>query len=157
MQRVFAKSLEEFNLKPPSFMFEDAFIPVSIPQKHRQKNDCVVLAISALENLNYQWALLELSGAFSENGVLIDDIQIVLSRRGYVRIDFRFEISLSDLWRAGFFDASRKVLVCLEKEGGGHSIAFNRVFWGDYLPSDDWQVVSVFSKAESTPHRHCVG
>lgn len=139
-------SLDHFALKPPTFPIDDAFVEMPVPTKNRCQNDCVVLAISVLETLSYQHTLLETYGAFTAQGVLIDDIEIVLSRLGYARIDFNFKMSLSELWRAGFFDKSRKVLCCLEKEGGGHSIAFNRLFWGEYLPSDDWRVVTVFSK-----------
>ena len=120
-----------------------------VPTNNRCQNDCVVLAISVLETLSYQQTLLETYGAFTQHGCLIDDIEIVLSRLGYCRIDFKFKMSLSDLWRAGFFDTSLKapkMLVCLEKEGGGHSIAFNRLFRGEYLPCEEWHVVTVFSK-----------
>lgn len=142
-------SLDHFALKPPRFPIDDAFLPVSVPTNNRLKNDCVVLAISVLEKLSYQYTLLETYGAFTTDGVLIDDIEIVLSRLGYCRLDFLFKMSLSELWRAGFFDTSLKapkMLVCLGKEGGGHSIAFNRLFWGEFLPSDEWHVVTVFSK-----------
>ena len=140
----------EITSTPPRHSIEDAFITGDIRFRKystltffgcaptRGGSDCSLVAFAFAEDIPYMEAILQMGNLYTKDwGTHRETFRQFLLSHGYQEKRFLFQITLAALWATGFFTDETTVYLDLYDPDSNeyHSLAYRRVFFGDFLPS----------------------
>ena len=141
---------DEITSTPPRHSLEDAFITGDIRFRKystltffgcaptRGGSDCSLVAFAFAEDIPYMEAMLQMGNLYTKDwGTSREPLRQFLLSHGYKEKRFLFQITLLELWATGFFTDDHIIILSLydEQHQEYHSLAYRRVFFGDFLPS----------------------
>ena len=148
MSTTYIVGKDEITSTPPRHSLEDTFISGDIRyRKYFAENlittgrvgyDCSIVAYAFAEDISYLEARLRMGNHYRKDwGTHRETFRQFLRSHGYPEKRFLFQITLAALWATGFFTDKTTVYLDLYDPDRDeyHSLAYRRVFFGDFLPS----------------------
>ena len=139
---------DEITSTPPRHSLEDTFISGDIRYRKyfaenlittgRVESDCSLVAFAFAEDISYLESMLQIGNLYKkDSGTHREPLPRFLLSHGYQEKRFLFHITLLELWATGFFTDDHIIILSLydEQHQEYHSLAYRRVFFGDFLPS----------------------